>query len=500
VVRVPSPSTSALLAFGAAVALGCVCVPLTTPFFPSVDLWNHLAVVEAQYASLTGKGPLAALYGVQPSVYPYGLIYLPMLLWRHLVGPQTLGAITVALCNLSAMLGVVALLWACAVPRVLWLLALGTAFSMPVWYGFVPYAAGLGPALGAVAALLHAQRVGGARPAVLAAALFGVTWWCHVEAFAAAGLLALCAALVPQDRWKRVGLLALVSAPSVLGSLHWLSGHRAGAPMVFQYGPPKDRLGAWQAYHLWAEGPLGILTPALVMAAGGAGFLWAIRRWKSLSPSERTVMGLVLGATILHLALPKAVTGGSMAAWGQSVRTGVFTTAVAAVAAAFLPARMHAALAVSVGVGALGMGLQAQRFASAFSQEVAPLADHFRAHTPPGLRTVVLAADGADRVGQSTLHHLEHVGGLWVLHGAVSHQFFTVPGTRITMPDPQALPPVASDIHAPACAFAGRLDAVLTQGSRAEWDALLPQGGFEPVFSSGRWTVWQRQTPAAPCP
>ena len=489
--------------FALTVGAAALAVPFLSDAFPSVDLWNHLAVLEAQRSALTGQGPLAGAYALDVTLYPYGLAYLPLLALRVLLEPLVVGAAALSLAHAGILLGGMMVLRTVGASGVTHALLLCAWFSMSTWYGFVPYAWALGPALGAVAMGVRAMDAPSRSHGVACAVLLVVTWLSHIEAWAAAGILLGGAWLAGPRRAKRLGVLAGCSVPSLLLTARWALGHAGGggAALEFVYGPPKDRLGAWHAFHLVHEGWLGVLAPGLVTVAGVvvAGHVaWRVRgRVDHLVIEERRALGVLAGAVAVHLLFPKAVEGGQVAAWGQFLRTGVFTTVAAAACVALVGTRLRRALVAVSLLLVAGMTVQAHLHARRFSTEVALLMEHLRGNTVPGVRAVVVGDD--DRLGEGTLHHLAHVSSLWVLYGAVTHQFFTVPGTRLVMPRPEALPAVASDIRPPVCAWASRVDEVLVQGDMEPWRALLAEAGFVPAWQHARWSRWVREKDVPRC-
>ncbi len=490
-------------------ALGAVLPVVWPTMFPAVDLWNHLAVSQAQRAAWTGVGVLAPFHTLDFTPYPYSGGYLLVALARFLASPLGAGGLVLALAHLMTVAGGWRLATVLNLGRPAWLLAFAACFGMPTWYGFVPYLLGLGPALWVLAELLALQQHGTLRRLAVTSAGLLVVYLLHLEAWATAGFLAGCGALLHEDRARRLGRTLAASLPSLLLAAWWLQMQTDGGSRAlhYVYGAPKDRLGMWQLHHLWAQGWLG-MVPAVVVAGALVGFLLLVWRRKNQgswsSAADPTVVGLCLGGAALHLLLPKAVEGGTMAAWGQSLRIGPVLTVLAMTAWPALPLRWFAPGAMVVAVLTLGMDVQAWLVAREFSATVAPLEEHFASSTRPGTRALVLTQPDADRVGQGTLHHLEHVASLWMLHGAVTNQFFRVPGTRLMITNPAALPPSPGELdQQPPCAWAPRLDAVLLQGSLPEMEVRLRAAGFEPTWQHARWMVLERPVDAVlpgPCP
>lgn len=200
----------------AVLALGAVLPTVWWTVFPSVDLWNHLAVHQAQRAAVTGEGVFAGDYVLRWTPYPYSGGYLVVALARAWFAPLTAGGVILAWCHLGIFLGAWVLLRSLRVPVAVLPLAAAACFGMPTWYGFVPYLCALGPALAALGALLRVQQEPTARTYVWAVLGVTVTYVMHLEAWAVMGVLAGMVALVHPDRWRRLARVALASVPSLV--------------------------------------------------------------------------------------------------------------------------------------------------------------------------------------------------------------------------------------------------------------------------------------------
>lgn len=474
--------------------LGAV-LPLVVPaFFPAVDLWNHVGVHEVQRQVLTGAGPMAGLYRFEWSAYPYSAGYLFHALLRTFMDPVRAGAAVLALSHVLLVAGAVALCRVLRIHTQLALLAFAGCFSMATWYGFTPYWAGLGPAFMALASALWLMEAPSVKRGLLVGALFLVHFQTHVEAYAAAGFLAGMAAVLHPDRWRRLAVLLTATLPSLLLAGWWWMGqtHAGEAPLKIIHGPLKDRLGAWPLHHLWNEGWAG-MVPVVVYAGGALGLSWAWRNARQ-SSTAKTLAGLALGAVILQLALPKAVEGGAVPAWGQSLRIGPVLTVVALACWSGLPVKWARPGVLLVAMLCLVMDAQAWCLAQRFTREVEPLANRLK-QTRPGTRTMVVSAKGSEDFEDGTVHYLAHTGALWVIHGAVSRQVFTVPGTRLSARNQALLPPHPAELSQPPCAWAGRLDQVLLQGQLPELQTQLTAAGFTAAWSHARWTLLERTGP-----
>ncbi|MBI5497441.1 MAG: hypothetical protein HY904_20690 [Deltaproteobacteria bacterium] len=493
----PPRAFSAVLVNGLAVLLmlGAVLPFLVVPYFPAVDLWTHLAVSEVHHQVLTGTGPLADSYRIEWSPYPYWAGHVVLGVLRRILPVLQSGHAALALSHVMLVAGAWALAHAVGLPRHLRLLAFAACFSMPVWYGFVTYALALGPSLATLAVLLWAMRALTPSRWLAGASALVVLFLLHVEAWGPCGVLAGTAALAHPDRRARLARLLMCSAPSLLLAAVWARSHATSGedPVILSYGPPKDRLGLWQYHHLLDAGVTGMVPALVVCGAVVAVALWLARGRPrdTLDEPWRNTLGLAAGAALLHLALPKSIDGGGMPAWGFFLRTGALTTVTAMLCWARLPARLQAPAVAAVLLTTVGMDVQAWQFARAFSAEVAPL-DARLAQTPPGTTGLVVSAAHADEFGTGQVHFLEHLGGLWLVRGAVTTQFFRSTCTLLGLThEGRPRDHLGVLLHQPVTTWTEHVQQVLQQGADAALASDLEAAGYQRAWSHGRWTLWE---------
>ena len=502
----PALPQHSLSAAGAApwavvLTLGAV-LPLVLPaYFPSVDLWTHLAVSHVHRAVVGGNGFLADAYALSFGPFPYVGGYLLLALLGSVMDPVSAGAWSMVVCQLATVAGAWVLGAALGVSRQVRLLAFAAAFSMSLWYGFVSYALAMGPTLAVLGLCLVTQRTPTPRRVLAVAAGLVVVFFLHVQAWGPCGLLAGLAALAHRDWRLRLTRLAVCATPSLLLALWWLAGQagNGGGTTQFVYGAPKDRLGLWQWHVLSAEGVLGLVAPAAVVGLAAMAWVWVIRRRTPLDGILRDTLALAVGAVVIHLALPKSLDTSAMPAWGISLRTGVFTTAVAMVCVEQLPVRWLNAAVPAMLMACLGMDAQAYAFANRFSLLVAPLDQRLRM-TEPGTPVLVVSQEDAKRMTPSPLPYLEHVGGLWLVRGAVTTQFFRSPSSLLTLRHQgRQVDHLGALADQPPCAWRAHVRQVLLQGSTPQMRSSVQAAGYTVAWEHDRWSLWERQAQSA-CP
>ncbi len=221
----------------------CLVVPLATAhWLPFVDYPQHLGTIAAIHGPSDPN--LSPYFVVEYGRTQYLLLYVLGDWLAYPFGVEGSGRLTAILSIASLPLAVALYLREHGRPAMLGALAVGIAFHVYVFWGFLNYAAGMSLGVMALAAMARLHRAPDGRHALLLALAALATFYAHAQLFAWFGLACVVQTLflAPSAGWRRslrvAGLASLAALPSLIATWAWLR-----ASNVIEHGEAGSRSG-----------------------------------------------------------------------------------------------------------------------------------------------------------------------------------------------------------------------------------------------------------------